>query len=196
MADEKKKDAEKKGEKEEAPAADAVPAPSNKKKFMLIGGGVVALLLVIGVPVVMFGMKTKTDDGSEVASDAAQHDAHGHDSKLVAEGSHDEEELAEGEEAAGAFFPFENFVVNLSGGRYIRAQMQAEFNGKDVPKRFYARLVPIRDAVIGMLSSRAPDDLLTDKGKAALKEDIKEMINELLKKQEVKQIYFTQFFIQ
>lgn len=193
MADEKdkKKDAEKKGEKEEAPAA-AVPPPAGKKKMILIGGGVAALLLLIGVPVMIFSMKPKTEDPNELSSGAAQE----HGPALVAEGSHDEEELADGEESVGAFFPFENFVVNLSGGRYVRAQVQAEFVSKDVPKRFYARLVPIRDSIIGMLTSRAPDDLLSEKGKEALKNDIKDMINDLLKKEEVKKVYFTQFFIQ
>lgn len=193
MADEKdkKKDAEKKGDKDEAPAA-AAPAPAGKKKMILIGAGVVGLLLLIGVPVIFFSMKPKANDSNELASNAAQD----HGPSLVAEGSHDEEELAEGEASVGAFFPFENFVVNLSGGRYVRAQIQAEFNGKDVPKKFYARMVPVRDSIITMLTSRAPDDLLSEKGKEALKTDIKDMINDLLKKEEVKKIYFTQFFIQ
>ncbi|MBN8548944.1 MAG: flagellar basal body-associated FliL family protein [Deltaproteobacteria bacterium] len=194
MADEKdkKKEAEKKGDKDEAPQA-AAPAPASKKKMFLIGGGVVALLLVIGVPVMIFSMKPKaSEENAELAANAA-HDA---GPGMVAEGSHDEEELADGEEAVGAFFPFENFIVNLSGGRYVRAQVQVEFNGKDVPKRFYARLVPVRDSIISMLSSRASDDLLTDKGKDALRNDIKDMINDLLKKEEVKKVYFTQFFIQ
>src|SRR4051812_36105397 len=126
MADDKtkKKDTEKKGDKDEAPAA-AAPAPANnKKKMILIGGGLAGLVLLIGVPVMIFSMKPKTtEEGNELASNAVQEAG----PALVAEGSHDEEELADGEESVGAFFPFENFVVNLSGGHYVRAQIQAEF---------------------------------------------------------------------
>jgi flagellar FliL protein len=192
MADEKdkKKEADK-GGKEEAPAAPAAAAPAKSKKGLLIGGGIALLLVLICVPVAIFSMKSKAPEGSELSADAAQDEP-----KLSVEGSHDEEEIAEGEEAIGAFFPMENFVVNLSGGHYIRAQVQIEFTEKDVPKRFFARIVPMRDSIITMLGSRTQEDLLSDKGKEAVKNDIKDMVNELLKKEVVKQVYFTQFFIQ
>lgn len=187
--DKKKKEGEK-GEGE-APAPAAAAAPASKKKTMLIVGGVVVLLLAIGVPVAIFSLKPKAADQSELAADAASHEP-----QLHAEGTHDEDELAEDEEALGAFFPFENFVVNLSGKGYVRAQIQLEFASKDVPKRFYARIVPARDVIIELLSQRTQEDLLSEKGKEAAKSDIKDSINELLKKEEVKNVYFTQFFVQ
>lgn len=189
-ANDKKKDA--KGEAEAAPAAAAAPAPAkSKKKIFVIAGGVVVLLCLIGVPVFIFAMKPAAQNPNEIPAEAAQKEP-----QVPMEGSHDEDQLAEGEEALGAFFPFENFVVNLSGAHYVRAQVQLEFNEKDIPKRFYTRLVPIRDAIISTIAKRSPEDLLAEKGKDTLKNDIKEMINEALKKEDVKQVYFTQFFIQ
>ncbi len=192
--DPKKKEPEKKEpEKKEGEAAVAAAAakPAGGKKGMFIAIGVVVLLVAIGVPVAMMSMKPKAAELSELPADAAEKEP-----QLQPEGSHDEEEIADGEEALGAFFPLENFVVNLSGRGYIRAQIQLEFNGKDVPKRFYARIVPARDAIIGLLAARTQEDLLSEKGKEALKSDVKDAINDLLKKQEVKNVYFTQFFVQ
>ena len=65
-----------------------------------------------------------------------------------------------------------------------------------MPKRFYVRLVPIRDGVIRILSSRTPSELMSHEGKEALKQALKEMMNDVLKKEEVKNIYFTQFVVQ
>lgn len=191
MAEANKKEDEKGGEAQAAPA----PASSSgKKKILLIGGGVVLLLVLIGVPVAFFALKSPPPESEQLPADAASHD--GHEAALVMEGSHDEEELEEGEEPLGAFFPMETFVVNLSGRNYVRVQLQLEFNGREVPKRFYARLVPVRDAIISTLASRSPEDLIEEKGKEALKKDLRDRVNEILRKEEVKQIYFTQFFIQ
>ncbi|MBX7144921.1 MAG: flagellar basal body-associated FliL family protein [Oligoflexia bacterium] len=197
MADEKKdakQDDAKKDKKDgaEAAQAEAAPAKSGSKKAIFIGLGVVVLLIAIGVPVAFFALRKPATDEKGLPADLAS----GEEGKLVAEGSHDEDELEEGEEALGAIFPMETLVVNLSGGRYIRLQIQLEFTERDVPKRFFARLVPVRDALIEMLGRRSADDLLGDKGKEELKKSIRESINELMKREEIKRVYFTQFVIQ
>jgi flagellar basal body-associated protein FliL len=92
--------------------------------------------------------------------------------------------------------PFETFLVNLSGGKYLRLQMQAEMETPDVPRRLYGRIVPIRDGVITMLTQKAATDLESAEGKELLKKSIKDLINEQLKRQDVRRIYFTQFVIQ
>ena len=112
------------------------------------------------------------------------------------EGSEDVEELEEGEEALGAIIPFDTFVVNLSGAKFIRVQLQVEFATLDVPKKFYSKIVPMRDAIISTLTQRSPDDLESMKGKESLKTQIRNMMNEMLRKEDVKRIYFTQFVIQ
>lgn len=180
---------ESKDEGEEA-AAPAALAPGKKKLWIIIGG-VVALLLVIGVPVAFFTLAPAEKTSEELAADAALVGEH-----TVPEGHDDEDEFDEGEEPLGALFPFESIVVNLSGGGYLRTQIQVEFVERDIPKRFYMRLVPIRDSLIALLAARKADQLGSQTGRDTLKTEIKEVINETLRKQEVKNVYFTQFVIQ
>lgn len=182
--------AEDKTEKNEEGAEATSPAPAaSKKKLIVAIVGVVVLLLAIGIPVSMMVFKEKKV-GEDLPADAA------HEAGLVPEGHDDEDALDEGEEALGAIFPLETFVVNLQGGRFIRCQMQFEFNSREVPRRFYAKLVPVRDAIISLLTKRDADDVVSEKGKGALKSEIREMVNEILRKEEVKTVYFTQFVVQ
>ena len=191
MAEEKDKKG-KKGEEGEETAPAAASTKKSKKKLFIAIGGVVVLLVAIGVPVIFMTMNKKASTTESGAVDAS---ADG-ESSLVPEGSNDEDESLEGEEVLGAIFPLETFVVNLSGGRYIRCQVQLEMTQRDVPKKMYAKIVPVRDAIITMLSSKTADDVNAAKGKESLKSDIKDKVNELLRKQEVKNVYFTQFVVQ
>ena len=190
----KKKEGEAEGAKEDAAAA---PAPKSNKKIIFIAIGLVVLLIAIGVPVALLTLKSPPPGNELLGADAAaESDGHGHDEELTAEGADEEEALDEGEEALGAIFPLDTFVVNLSGNRYIRVQVQLEFVERDVPRRFYTRLVPVRDGIIGLLATRSPDDLASQKGRDNLKNDLKQMVNEVLRKEEIKRVYFTQFVIQ
>lgn len=185
---------EKKTKDGDAQPEQATPATSgtSKKKLLLIVGGVVLLLLLVGVPLAFFALnKGEKKDHSELDADAASSADH-----TVPEGIDDEDELDEGEEPIGAIFPLESLAVNLSGGGYLRAQIQLEFVERDVPSRFYLRLVPIRDGLIGLLASRKSDEINSQTGRDNLKRDIKELVNEILRREEVKNVYFTQFVIQ
>ncbi|RIL05357.1 MAG: hypothetical protein DCC75_11770 [Proteobacteria bacterium] len=186
MAEDKKEDS-KKEEGDEAAAK-----KGGSKKTLLIAGGAVFLVLAIGVPVGIFALK----GGSKSKVEALPGDAAEIPSGLKAEGSTDEDELQENEEAMGAFFPLDTFVVNLNGGKFLRAQVQLEFQGRDIPKRFYPRLIPARDSIITLLASRSADDISSTQGREALKRDVRDLLNELLKKEEVKHVYFTQFVVQ
>jgi len=169
----------------------APPATGGKKKRYLIIGGIVFLVLAAGVPAAIFAFKSKAPTNEELPADAAQPE-----SQAASTTTPYEEELAEGEEALGAIIPFDTFIVNLSGGRYIRLQAQVEFNTLDVPRKFYTRLVPIKDQIISALTQKTADELITVKGKDSLRLQIKDTINETLRKEEVKRVYFTQFVIQ
>jgi flagellar FliL protein len=180
-------------EQEEKKEGEAAPAPKKGRKGLFIILGVVILLVAVGVPTALFLLKKPAPKVDEVSPDAAaDHDeAHG---KL--EGHDDVEEFGEDEEALGAIVPFDTFVVNLSGGKFIRLQLQVEFATLDVPRKFYGRLVPMRDSIIRILTEKTPEDLETSKGKDALKLQIRSMMNEMLRREDVRRIYFTQFVIQ
>jgi len=183
----------KKGEDDEA-AAPATPAKSGggNKLVLIVGASLAVLIVVCAGAVFMMLKKTEVSNPTEeVAADAAHEGAEEHAPEPVAE-----EELTEGEKPLGAIYPLESFVVNLSGGRYIRAQVRLEFETRDIPKKFYTRLVPVRDGLISVISSKRADDLLTSEGREGLKRDIRDRVNEVLKKEDVKNVYFTQFVIQ
>jgi len=167
-----------------------------KKKLVIVVVGVLVLLLAIGTPIVIFtmnggGEKSDTLDAGAVNGEYGEED--------VPEGYDDEDEYEydEDEEPLGAIYPLETFVVNLADGdSYLRVQVQIEFFKREVPKRFYVRIVPIRDALLGIMTAKKPEEVSGPDGKGELKSDIKEKINELMKKEEVKKVYFTQFIVQ
>jgi flagellar basal body-associated protein FliL len=107
-----------------------------------------------------------------------------------------EVELGEGEELLGAIVPLDAFLVNLSGGKYIRLQVQAELETPDIPRRFYSRVVPMRDQIITLLTQKTATELEDASGKEKLKLAIKDIMNQQLRREDVRRIYFTQFVIQ
>jgi flagellar FliL protein len=167
-----------------------------RKKLVMALGAVLAVL-GIGAPVGYFLM-VPTEVAKEEADirpieiDAGKLP----EPEVVAAAADESLALLEGEEALGAIVPFDAFLVNLSGGKYLRLQLQAEMEGSDVPRRLYGRIVPIRDAIITMLTQKTAGELEDTAGKDALKKQVREIMNEQLKRQDVRRIYFTQFVIQ
>lgn len=179
-------------EKKEGAEVETPPVPHRSKRVVIAVAGIVALLIVVGVPAGYFLLKEEPKEVQEttpeMSPEAPREHAEGHDDP--------EEELEEGEEPLGAIVPFETFLVNLSGGKYIRAQIQVEFETLDVPRRFYTRAVPIRDSIIQLLTQMTAEGLETAKGKDKLRAEIRSVINTTLRKEEVRRVYFTQFVIQ
>ena len=69
---------------------------------------------------------------------------------------------------------------------------------KSLPKLFEKRDAMIRDAIISTLSYKTPNELLTQEGKEALKEELVDAINEALDLEEsvVVSVYFKDFIMQ
>lgn len=172
-------------------AGEALPAPARSKKAVMAASGVGALLLITGVPAGYYMMKKEPPKVEEVTVDVTEEENTG---KL--EGAQDVVELEEGEEALGAIVPLDTFLLNLPDGKYIRVQMQIEFEGLDIPPRFHSRMVPIRDAIISYLTQQKSDELQSLKGKEDVKIVIRKIINDQIRKEDVRRVYFTQFVIQ
>lgn len=177
-------------EKKEEKASEAPPSKGGRKKMIIIGA-IVFLLIAISLPVgylVLHKEKKVEEAGSEVAKLGEWDD--------MKEGHGEEEELLDGEEPLGPLYPFDTFLVNLTGGGYIKMQMQVEFDARDIPKKFYARQTPLRDSIIALLASKTRSDLEGKKGYDSLKDGLREIINETLKQEVIKKVYFTQFVVQ
>ena len=171
----------------------ALPAPAGKKKMIILAS--VALLVVgIGAPVGFFMLSG--DKPEPEVTEAAEAKLDHSQPESEPEGTQDTEELEEGEEALGAILPLDTFLVNLAGGKYIRLQMQVEFETPDVPKKIYTRMVPIRDDIITLLTQQEASGLEDVNGKEKLKKSIRDLINGRLRREDVRRVYFTQFVIQ
>lgn len=191
MAEEEKQEAE--GKEDAAPKEDG-EASASKKKLLFLVGGIVLLVLLIGTPLLLYFMLGSSEEGVEKENPEAAKDKQ--ELVLLMEGFEEEDETSEVEKPLGAFYPFDTFVVNLSGGGYLRCQAHIEFVKRDIPKKFLSKLVPIRDSLINVLSNKSRKDLGDEEGRADLKTEMKETINEKLRKQEVERVYFTEFVIQ
>lgn len=179
-------DVEKKGEEE------AAGAPTNSRsKKVIIGGALAFVLIAVGAPLGYFlsqpAAKPEAKEEIDKVPEATE---------VVPEEDSEELVAHEDEELIGAIVPFDTFLVNLSGGKYLRVQLQAEFVTPDVPKRLYARMVPIRDEIIALLTQKTASDIEDLAGKEKLKSKIVEIINTQLRREDVRRVYFTQFVIQ
>lgn len=160
---------------------------SGTLKLILIIAGVFLLLAAIGVPVGYFAYQ-KFNKSDEVEMDMKL-------DEVKMEGYDDEDLLDEDVGSFGAFFPLKTFVVNLSEGNFLRAEIQIEFFERDIPKRFYSRLVPLRDKIISAFAARTAAELSTHQGREDLRESLIKLTNDLLKQKLVKEVYFTEFIV-
>lgn len=184
-------------EEENKPEPDNAETDQGKKKsgktLFLIIGGVVFLLIAIGAPIAIMTLNSKTSDETELVDPEVAKKQN----EIFPEGFYDEDEFDEDEEPLGAFYPMETFVINLAGHKkYMRLSVQLEFQSRDIPRRFDARRIPVRDAVLKLLTSKAPEEVSGPDGREQLREQIKEVVNEELRKELIKKVYFTQFIIQ
>lgn len=129
------------------------------------------------------------------------------------------------EEGKYEVFEFDTFVVNLAkASNFLRTTILIEYDpsllssdadgtqeeaqgghgsgeavdAKSLNKVFQKRDAMIRDAIISTLSYKTPDELLTQDGKEALKEELVDAINEALGLDEniVVSVYFKEFIMQ
>jgi flagellar FliL protein len=200
--------------KEKAAEGKAEPAEETKggggKKGIIMIAAAAIVSLAVGAGGAFFFAGSK---GGE--SQAAAHGEEGGggehgESSGEAEGEGHGEEGAEGEGAgAGAkhgsadykerLFALEPLVVNVTGDGYNRfLKLRVEFETDDVKlkEEIEARLPQVRDALIVLLSSKQLSDITDFEGKALLKEDILERVNDLLETGEVKSVLFTEFVVQ
>jgi len=171
----------------EKPEAAAEEAPKKKSKLPLIASAV--LLLAGGgaaawyLGVLPFGGKQRHAEATAAVEEGAG-------------GAHGEKG---GKEGPAPILPLETFIANLAdegGSRYLKATFQIEFTGTSVPPEVNARLPKIRDLVLTLLSSKTFDDVRTPEGKQQLREEIIARVNQVVERDVVKAVYFTEFIVQ
>ncbi len=68
--------------------------------------------------------------------------------------------------------------------------------GREIGKDESAPVAEVRDTILSVLSEARVDDLLTAKGKAKLKEDLLQALQQRVPQLVVEDVYFTEFLIQ
>lgn len=102
------------------------------------------------------------------------------------------------DDIVGKLVPMETFLVNLAGtrgGKLVKMNIELEVDGNAVMAEIDKRKPQIRDKVIILLSSKNYDFMSSKEGKLALRNEIKEVINEFLVSGKIKNIYFTDLVV-
>lgn len=93
----------------------------------------------------------------------------------------------------------ETFVLNLADPNqraYLRVGVDLGL-GREIGKGENAPPVAqVRDTILGVLGQARLEDLLTEKGKSKLKEDLLRALQERVPGLAVEEVYFTEFLIQ
>jgi flagellar protein FliL len=182
--------AEEEEDEKKAPGSDAGDKP--KRPLILIVIIVVqALALVGGTGAYFTVLKPKTGpETTTLDSEAAMTEEETIEAKFE-----EEMELMEGEKPLGAIYPLDTFVVNLRDKGFLKVRIQMEFIGRDIPTRFLARQVLVRDSLITLLSSKTGEDIVTSAGKDKLKDEVKEIVNSIIRKESIERVFFTEFVV-
>jgi len=154
---------------------------SNKILIILIG---VFLLVVVAMGGGFFMMWNKMSSMNVQNSEDAEN------------GMEVEEEVVE---TMGPTKRLETFIVNLAdkgGTRYLRVSIDLELEKEEAVEVVEKRLPKIRDAILMILPTKKYEDIATVEGKSALRNEMLTKINELMKPEEIKNIYFTEFVVQ
>jgi len=179
--------------KDAAPAPDAGAAPKKKKTLLIILIAVFALLLV-GGGVVGYLLMTPPAKEKQAKADAEEHgDEHGEEE----EG----EEHAEDDGHGPIYEKLETFTVNLADGEtFLQVEISLKVADAKVQDKLKKHMPEVRDAMLRLLSSKAPEELADVAGKDRLAGEIQTQMNKVIgvKKASkgVKGVLFTAFILQ
>ena len=168
---------------EQAKAQDA-PPKDNKKLFIIIGA-VVALLAIGGGAMFFLG-------GSEKEPEAAKAEA-------KAEGGHGEAKDGGGAVGVSSIYPMEPFIVNIYDGqelRYLKLKVEFEMQNAIVKTELEAKLAPLRDAILILLTTKTMQEIQDLQGKNQLREQILAAVEKVVPPGKVIKVYFTDFVVQ
>lgn len=184
--------------KDEQGAAETEGEGGNKKKFIIIGAAVAVAIILAAVVFMVMGKDGKKEAGKDEAKTAEGKAEGKADAK--AEGGHGAAAGAGGA-AAGAtnIYPLEPFIVNIYDGqelRYLKVKVELEMATPAVKTELDARLAPIRDAVLVLLSTKTLQEIQDVQGKNQLKEEILAAINKNIPPGKIGKVYFTDFVVQ
>ena len=99
----------------------------------------------------------------------------------------------------GPIQSLEPFIVNLDDPKlrkYLRVTMDLELMDTKSVQLITDRLPQIKDAILSILPSKHYEEITTGEGKSALRNELIKAVNAFFDKEQVRNIYFTEFVIQ
>lgn len=162
------------------PAAEEDQAePKKKSPMMMIIIIVVAVVLLGGGGFFAYSKFFKSSHSAEGSAESGAHAAPHVEAPVIHE--------------------WDSFLVNLAdpgGKRYLKVNVKMELTSPQAQAEFTTMDIPLRDAMLTLLSSKEYEDISTPGGKQSLKQEIAAMANKILKQGKVKDVYFTDFLVQ
>ena len=184
---------EKQAEKKEEGAK--AEAGASKKPMLIVG----AAALVGGLALGGFVLP-KFVGGEHAAEVSAEHAGAKPEEASGAEGGGAPAKAGDsGADFSARIVQLEPFVVNVSGEnypRYLKLQVVFEMSSPEAKGKLEERVAAVRDLTISLLSSKRLADITDFEGKALLKDDLRQQVDELLGKGSVEGVMFTEFVVQ
>lgn len=89
-----------------------------------------------------------------------------------------------------------NMATHDRAGKFVRVEVRLKMSDEDLVDELKSKNIVLRDAVIEAMSLKRFSQVSTQKGKIALKEDIKVRLNGILADGDIDEVYFTKFIVQ
>ena len=89
------------------------------------------------------------------------------------------------------------YVRNLARGRrYLKINIGLEMTTANLENELNAKRALVRDIIIGILTSKSPEDISTTRGKDKMKEEIVQRLNENLVDGKIRNVFISDMAIQ
>ena len=105
----------------------------------------------------------------------------------------------ESEKIEPVMFKVEPFMLNVTSQTsesFMKMTMEAELAGPVFVEKAKTKTPALRDAVIMLISSKTPEDLISPNGRLQLKDEINVRFNQILGGTAVSNIFITDFIMQ
>jgi flagellar protein FliL len=89
-----------------------------------------------------------------------------------------------------------NMATNDRAGKFVVIELRLKMSDTDMATELKEKNIRLRDAVIDEMSLKRFSEVATEKGKLALKSNIKERLNGIVQEGQIEEVYFTKFIIQ
>lgn len=102
-------------------------------------------------------------------------------------------------DTVGPMIDIAPFIVNIldnDGTRYLKAALTLEVETAAGHQEVLERMPQLRDAILLVASNKTFDELRDLQGKLQLRAELLARINEIMRRERVRRIYFTEFVVQ